>query len=93
MANATYSKKNAKGTYVFDLKKILPCKGIFKLKVYPSNPLDTLILDGIKSDLITYKNPFVIESPVPIINMARLTFEPFNSDSNIKITVEMLLEN
>lgn len=78
------------GSFTIDISTINNCKGVLSIKIIPANRHDTLILDNIESDLINYKTPFVLKSPIPITRGV-LSFKPYNSDANMQSVVRMLL--
>ncbi len=87
----TFLQKNIHtGSFTIDVSAINNCKGILSIEVKPINRHDTLILDNIESDLISYKTPFVLTSPLPITRGV-LNFKPYNSDANMQSVVRMLL--
>lgn len=91
-ANLVHQEKT--GAFTIDIAKIKQqndCKGILYLEVKPLKRIDTLTLNNVDSDFISYENPYVLRCDVPIVS-GLLSFKPYGkSPKEMKSVVRLLL--
>ncbi|MBE7671562.1 hypothetical protein [Tenacibaculum piscium] len=84
-------EKKFTGSFEIDISELNGCKGIVFIEVKPIKNNDALLLNDIETDIITGRNPYVLNSTNPIVS-GYLRFAPTNSsDANIKSLVRYLL--
>lgn len=78
------------GDIELNLKEEVGCKGVLSIEVKPAKIFDTLKFNGSESDLISYKNPYILKSNHPITDGV-FRFKPHNSDANMKSIIRLLI--